>query len=238
LSTWLACLALVAAGLFAHFAAAQQQQQTERAVVYVLAIEGTVDLGMAPYVERVLKEASQAKAAAVILEIETFGGRVDAAVQIRDALLASTVPTVAFVNKRAISAGALIALSAQTLMMSTGSTLGAAAPVLMGTDGAETKPASEKTLSYVRKEFRATAEARQRPLLLAWCCCATCRACRSPANWCCSRRWARGRATVQPRNPTGAGAGNAGLCGRGRGRVRSAACHGRGVPPGQYGHHG
>ncbi len=166
LSTWLASLALVAAGLFAHFAAAQQQQ-AERAVVYVLAIEGTVDLGMAPYVERVLEEASQAKAAAVILEIETFGGRVDAAVQIRDALLASTVPTVAFVDKRAISAGALIALSAQTLMMSTGSTLGAAAPVLTGTDGAETKPASEKTLSYVRKEFRATAEARQRPLLLA-----------------------------------------------------------------------
>jgi membrane-bound serine protease (ClpP class) len=88
-------------------------------------------------------------------------------VQIRDALLTASVPTVAFVNKRAISAGALIGLSAQTLMMATGSTLGAAAPVVSGSPGAPAQPAQEKTVSYVRKEFRATAEARQRPLLLA-----------------------------------------------------------------------
>jgi membrane-bound serine protease (ClpP class) len=51
----------------------------------------------------------------VILEIDTFGGRVDAAVQIRDALLRTDpVRTVAFVNKRAISAGALIGLATQT----------------------------------------------------------------------------------------------------------------------------
>ncbi len=73
---------------------------------------------------RVLDEATQAGAAAVILEIDTFGGRVDAAVQIRDTLLNAKVHTVAFVNKRAISAGALIGLSAQTLVMDTGGTFG------------------------------------------------------------------------------------------------------------------
>jgi membrane-bound serine protease (ClpP class) len=153
-------------GLLAHFVAAQTQ--APRPLVYVVPVEGVIDLGLAPFVVRVLDEATQAGAAAVIFDIDTLGGRVDAAVQIRDALLNAKVPTVAFVNKRAISAGALIGLSAQTLMMSTGSTIGAAAPVqvdLPGTGAAA--PVQEKTVSYVRKEFRATAEARKRPPLLA-----------------------------------------------------------------------
>jgi membrane-bound serine protease (ClpP class) len=62
-------------------------------VVYVSPIEGVIDLGLAPYVQRVLKEATDAGAAAVILEINTFGGRVDAAVLIRDALLNAQVRT-------------------------------------------------------------------------------------------------------------------------------------------------
>ncbi len=159
-------LCLMILGLLTHFVAAQTQ--ASRPLVYVVPVEGVIDLGLAPFVVRVLDEATQAGAAAVIFDIDTLGGRVDAAVQIRDALLNAKVPTVAFVNKRAISAGALIGLSAQTLMMSTGSTIGAAAPVqvdLPGTGAAA--PVQEKTVSYVRKEFRATAEARKRPPLLA-----------------------------------------------------------------------
>jgi membrane-bound serine protease (ClpP class) len=135
--------------------------------VYIAEIEGIIDLGLAPYVKRVVQEAEQSGAEAVILNINTFGGRVDAAVQIRDTLLASKIPTVAFINKRAISAGALISLSAGKIAMSSGATIGAAAPVQAGQPGAESSPASEKTVSYVRKEFRATAEARNRPLKLA-----------------------------------------------------------------------
>ena len=86
--------------------------QTGRPVVYVVPITGIIDLGLAPFVGRVLEEAAGAEATAVILDINTFGGRVDAAVLIRDALLRSQVRTVAFVNKRAISAGALITLAA------------------------------------------------------------------------------------------------------------------------------
>jgi membrane-bound serine protease (ClpP class) len=92
---------------------------------------------------------------------------VDAAVQIRDALLNSKVRTVAFVNKRAISAGALISLAAENLVMAGGGTIGAATPVQMGQPGAAAQPVEEKTVSYVRKEFRATAESRKRPPLLA-----------------------------------------------------------------------
>jgi membrane-bound serine protease (ClpP class) len=103
----------------------------------------------------------------VVLEINTFGGRVDAAVQIRDTLLNSRVKTVAFVNKRAISAGALISLAAENIVMAGGGTIGAATPVLAGQPGAGAQPVSEKTVSYVRKEFRATAESRKRPPLIA-----------------------------------------------------------------------
>lgn len=141
--------------------------QEPRRIVYVAQIEGVIDLGLAPYVQRVLDEAAAAKAAAVVLEINTFGGRVDAAVQIRDALLTTSVPTIAFINKRAISAGALISLAAQRIVMSGGGTIGAATPVQMGQGGSGMLPVEEKTVSYVRKEFRATAESRKRPPLLA-----------------------------------------------------------------------
>jgi membrane-bound serine protease (ClpP class) len=103
----------------------------------------------------------------VVLEINTFGGRVDAAVQIRDALLGARVPTIAYVNRRAISAGALISLAAEHLVMASGATIGAATPVMAGQPGGGAQAVSEKTVSYVRKEFRATAEARKRPALIA-----------------------------------------------------------------------
>jgi membrane-bound serine protease (ClpP class) len=136
-------------------------------VAHVAPIEGMIDLGLAPFVERVLREASDAGAAVVVLEINTFGGRVDAAVLIRDALLNVKIPTVAFINKRAISAGALIALATEKIVIAQGGTIGAATPVQMGQPGAPAQPVEEKTVSYVRKEFRATAEARKRPPLIA-----------------------------------------------------------------------
>lgn len=158
---------LVGFGLFALLASSRIVLTAQTPVVYVAPIEGMIDLGLAPFVQRVLNEATQEGAAAVILDINTFGGRVDAAVLIRDALLNAAVPTVAFVNKRAISAGALISLSTQKIVMANGGTIGAATPVQMGQPGAPAQPVEEKSVSYVRKEFRATAEARKRPPLIA-----------------------------------------------------------------------
>lgn len=144
-----------------------QEKPPATPLVYVAPIEGIIDLGLAPFVERVLDEAADAGAAAVVLEVNTFGGRVDAAVQIRDALLGARVPTIAYVNRRAISAGALISLAAQHLVMAPGATIGAATPVMAGGTGGGPQAASEKTVSYMRKEFRATAESRKRPPLIA-----------------------------------------------------------------------
>ena len=96
-----------------------------------------------------------AGAKAVYLDIDTPGGRVDAAERIADAVGASPVPVYAFVNPRAYSAGALIALSAKAIYMRPGAVLGAATPV----DGQGVR-ASEKMVSAMRGEFRALAEAR------------------------------------------------------------------------------
>ena len=79
--------------------------------VYVAVIENEIDLGLAPYVRRVVSEAERENADAIIFKINTFGGRVDAATQIKDAIISSNILTIAFINNRAIPAGSLIALS-------------------------------------------------------------------------------------------------------------------------------
>ena len=126
-------------------------------VIYRVPIEGTIDLGLPPYIERSINEAEEIGAESIIFEINTFGGRVDAATQIKDLILDSKVPTVAFINKRAISAGALISLSCEKIYMTGGATIGATTAV----DGSG-KKASEKVISYMREEMAATAEKRGR----------------------------------------------------------------------------
>lgn len=125
--------------------------------VYYGDIEGDIDLGLAPYVKRIVDEANTAGAEAIIFRINTFGGRVDAATQIKDAILSSNVHTIAFVDKRAISAGSLIALSCKEIVMVPGASMGATTVV----DQTGTKQ-SEKAQSYMRAEMRATAEANGR----------------------------------------------------------------------------
>ncbi len=123
--------------------------------VYRIPVTGVVELGLAPFIQRSLKEAAAAGARAAVLDIDTPGGRVDAAQQISDAISDSEVPVYAFVNRRALSAGALIALSTRGVFMRPGSTLGAATPVT-----GEGQKASEKIVSAMRSEFRALAESR------------------------------------------------------------------------------
>jgi membrane-bound serine protease (ClpP class) len=122
-------------------------------LVYRVGISGTIDLGLAPFVARVVREAERDKADLIVFDINTLGGRLDAMIEIRDAIAGARVPTAAYVNPRAISAGALIALACRKIYMAPGATIGAATPV----SGAGEK-ASEKVVSYARSEFRATAE--------------------------------------------------------------------------------
>lgn len=141
--------------LFIQFLAAEP-------IVYRVPIQGTIDLGLPPFIERTIAAAEEADAAAIIFDIDTFGGRVDAATQIKDAILDSDVLTVAFINRRAISAGALISLSCEKIYMTGGGTIGAATAVDM-----QGKKASEKVISYMREEMASTAENRNRNTTIA-----------------------------------------------------------------------
>lgn len=130
--------------------------------VYVIEISEEVDQGLGPYVERVIKQADQDSSAVILLHVDTFGGRVDIATQIKDAVIDAKAPTIAFVDKRAISAGALISLSADKIAMAPGSSMGAATPVYQSGE-----KASEKVVSYMRGEMRATAERTGRNPMIA-----------------------------------------------------------------------
>jgi len=145
-------LALATGTLLAPTAA---HGQAPEGAIYRVPVRGVIELGLAPYVERSIAEAEQAGARAIVLDIETPGGRVDAAQRIVRALQTTKVPTYAFINIHAFSAGALIALATDGIYMRPGSVVGAATPV----DGSGQK-APEKIVSAMRSEMRALAQAR------------------------------------------------------------------------------
>lgn len=116
--------------------------------VYIVPVEGEITPATAAFLESRLTEASRNNAIGVIIEISTLGGRVDSAIQMRDAIIASEVPVVVYIANRAISAGALISIASDTIVMAPGSHIGAAEPV----------PNEPKALAYVSGEFRTTAE--------------------------------------------------------------------------------
>ncbi len=125
--------------------------------VFVVPIEGTVDEGMAHLVQRAVREADAAHASALVLDVNTPGGLVSAAFEIRDAVLGAHVPTIAYVSQRAYSAGALITLSAKTIVMAPGSSIGAAEPI----------PNDPKHVSALRAEFASTAARNHRDVTIA-----------------------------------------------------------------------
>lgn len=143
---------LAALGVGLGFAETPVSAQSEGSV-YRVPVTGVVEHGLAPFIERSLEEASAAGAVAVVLDMDTPGGRVDAAERISDALTDAPLPVYTLVNRRAYSAGALIALSTDGIYMRPGSVIGAATPV----DGAGEK-APEKIVSAMRSQMRALAE--------------------------------------------------------------------------------
>ena len=117
------------------------------APIVVVSIRGDIDAGQTALVKKALGEASDKNAGTLLVEIETFGGQVDAAVKIRDLISDSKLRTICFVKNRAWSAGALIAISHKHIVMASGGSIGAAEPI----------PTTEKTIAAVRAEFAATA---------------------------------------------------------------------------------
>lgn len=125
--------------------------------VYEVPIEGMIDKALARYVERAVNDAEAGDAALIVFHVDTFGGLIDAADEIRTTILDARVPTVAYIDKNAASAGALISYAADKIAIAPGGSIGAATAV----DATGTY-ASEKVQSYMRSLMRATAEANGR----------------------------------------------------------------------------
>jgi len=122
------------------------------AQVYVIPIEATIDPGLASFVDRSYQEAENLAVDLVLLEIDTPGGRVDAAQTIKNRISNSSLPTMALVKGGAISAGAYITLACPKIAMFPGATIGDAEPRL-GDERAD-----EKFVSYWTAEMGSTAE--------------------------------------------------------------------------------
>ena len=131
-------------------------------VFYRIRLDQDIDPAARRLVTLGLEKATLAGADYVLLDLDTYGGAVDAADSIRSAILRYEKPVVAFVNMQAASAGALISIACDSIYMKTGSSIGAATVV---NQAGEVMP--EKYQSFMRGMMRSTAQATGRDPKLA-----------------------------------------------------------------------
>ncbi len=99
--------------------------------VYIVPIRQDIDSSLVYVVRRGVKEAMAAKADLLVIDMDTDGGSLQAMMDIVDIIDQFKGPTVAYVNNKAFSAGALICFATQKIYMAPQSVIGAAAPVQM-----------------------------------------------------------------------------------------------------------
>jgi membrane-bound serine protease (ClpP class) len=142
LNKWIFLLiVIILAG--ANFAAAGTKGK-----IVVIPLQGPISRELSHSVQREINKANLGNASAIVLDINTEGGFVKSATEICDAIDKSKIPVIAYINKRAWSAGALISISAPKIAIAPGGSIGAAEPI----------PMTQKTVSAVKAEFMAWAE--------------------------------------------------------------------------------
>lgn len=120
---------------------AQSDAATEK--VYHVKIDEAVEKGLYAYLKRSFNEAEEAGAKAIVLEIDTNGGHTDAAGQIGQLMQSTDIDIIAYVNYKAISAGALIALYADKIYMSPNGVMGASQVIEASGNAADVKAHSK-----------------------------------------------------------------------------------------------
>ena len=129
----------------------------DTALVYVIDIRNEIGSGLGTYISDGIQTAETAGADAIVFDVDTPGGRVDSAVNIIRSIQDTQVPTLAFVNRQAISAGAMISIACNQIVMTSGGTIGDSAPVNI-----QGQEVGEKAISYIQGTIRATAERENR----------------------------------------------------------------------------
>ena len=129
----------------------------DTALVYVIDIRNEIGSGLGTYISDSIQEAENAGADAIVFDVDTPGGRVDSAINIIRSIQDTQIPTIAFVNRQAISAGAMISIACNQIVMTSGGTIGDSAPVNI-----QGQEVGEKAISYIQGTIRATAERENR----------------------------------------------------------------------------
>jgi len=131
--------------------------QDSTKLVFTFKIDQEIDPRTNRLTELALDEAQNMEADLVIIEMDTYGGALNDADDIRTRILNYEIPIYVFINKDAASAGALISIACDSIYMAKAASIGAAT-VVTG-DGAA---APDKYQSYMRSIMRSTAEAQGR----------------------------------------------------------------------------
>lgn len=133
----------------------------EESKLYIIPIEGTIEPSLTVFIRNGIEEAGKSNSD-ILFKINTFGGRVDSALQIATLIGSAKGKTIAYIPADpeslgvSWSAGALITLSCKEIYMAEGTSIGAAAPVYLSPEGSQT--ADEKTVSAVRVQMSSLAE--------------------------------------------------------------------------------
>ena len=150
ISRLLSSFAFLWFGISAVFA---QPANLQKETIFVMEIRDEIDPRMNRYVQLALEEAQEMGADRIIVDMNTFGGALNDADEIRQEFLNLTVPIYVFINKNAASAGALLSIACDSIYMAPGSSIGAATVVV-----ADGSAAPDKYQSYMRSIMRSTAE--------------------------------------------------------------------------------
>ncbi len=156
---------LLAFFLIASFGAGQSVLASENGAgetVYLIPIENEVERGLEAFLSRTTQKAEEEGADHIVFEIDTPGGRVDAATQIAEMLQELDIPTTSFVVNQALSAGSYIALNTDNIYMRPQATMGASGIITQ--DG---NAASQKAQSAWLAAMRSAAESKGRDPLYA-----------------------------------------------------------------------
>lgn len=116
--------------------------------IFVIKLDQEVNMGSYNHLKDSLKKAREGEYDLVVIEVDTLGGRIDAAEKMSNEIRRAGIKTVAFVNNKAESAGVLLSISAKEIYMAPGGTIGSA----------ETIPKTEKILSYWVSLLKSVAE--------------------------------------------------------------------------------
>lgn len=125
----------------------------EANAVYIVPIKGEINRATYNYLKDTIDDINNEKQVeAIIFEIDTYGGLIDEAEKIKNLILSTNIPTISYVNNKAESAGVLITIASEKVVVASNTTIGSAEP----------NPNTEKIMSMWRAMLRDTAQYRGR----------------------------------------------------------------------------